>query len=401
MDMKAQFPIFQTHSDLVYLDNASTTQRPESVLQAMDHYYRVMNANVHRGLYPLSEQATGEYEGVREQLMRFLNASSMDEIIFTRGTTESLNLVAQCWGRSFLKPGDEILLTLLEHHSNIVPWQRVAQATGAVLKFCPLTESGDLDYEAFRSLLSERTKIVSVTALSNTLGTVVDLRSIISAAHGVGAVVCVDAAQSMAHFPMDVRELEVDFLAFSGHKIYGPTGVGVLYGKRKWLEQMEPWLGGGNMIKEVFLDHSTWKELPWKFEAGTPPIAEVIGLGAALEFIEKVHYDWIEKHDRELEAYAFKALGELPYVTVLGPQTRECHRAVISFTMTGVHPHDVASILGMREICVRAGHHCTMPLMNMLKVPSTTRLSFGVYNTMEDVDRLVEGIKEVAKKFRV
>lgn len=398
--MKIQFPFLAAHPDLVYLDSASTTQKPEAVLKAMDRFYREQNANVHRGVYPLSEQATVLYEGARERVRQFLNARETAEIVFTRGTTEALNMVAQGWGGQHLKKGDEVVLTILEHHSNLVPWQMVAKRTGAVLKFVPLkgdarTGFVDLDYGAMEKLITPRTKMVSVTGLSNTLGTVVDLEKVVAIARRVGAKICVDAAQLAAHFLIDVQKLDVDFLAFSGHKVYGPTGVGVLYAKREILETMEPWLGGGDMIREVALEGSTWNDLPWKFEAGTPPIAEIIGLGAALEFLERVGWDFVRTHDEELMKYAIERLGGVKGVKLFGVMPV----GSLSFEVEGVHSHDVAAILGEHGVCVRAGHHCCMPLMKELGVSGITRLSFGVYNEKADVDRVVEGLQKVLLTF--
>jgi len=401
MNLRSRFPIFKTQASLVYLDSASTAQRVDSALEAMNRTYTDINANVHRGLYPLSERATAAYEAVRDVVQDFLNAESKESIVFTRGTTEGLNIVAQGWGGQFLKTGDEVLLTMMEHHSNIVPWQLVAKKTGAVLKFCPLTEAGDLDYVAFENLLTRNVKMVSLTGLSNVLGTVVDLPRVVALAKKVGALVTVDAAQLTAHFPIDVQKLDIDFLAFSSHKLYGPTGAGVLYGKRELLEKMDPWLGGGDMIREVTVDGSTWNDLPWKFEAGTPAIAEIIGMGAALQFVMEVGFDEIAKHDLELQNYAFAELKKLPYVQVLGPQQDALQRGCFSFVVKDVHPHDVASILGDSGVCVRAGHHCAMPLMKALGVSSTSRVSFGLSNTLRDVDALIEGLVEVAKTFRL
>ncbi|MDP2624624.1 MAG: SufS family cysteine desulfurase [Candidatus Peregrinibacteria bacterium] len=401
MNFRNQFLIFKQYPELVYLDSASTTQRPHEVLRAVEDYYLKMNANVHRGLYDLSERATTAYEAVREKAVDFLNAPSTEQIVFTKGTTEALNMVAQGWGGKFLKKGDEVVLTLLEHHSNIVPWQIVAEKTGAVIRFVPIKENGELDYDEMEKLINDRTKIVSVTGLSNTLGTMVDLKRVVALGHGVGAKVCVDAAQYAAHFKIDVQDLDVDFLAFSSHKIYGPTGAGVLYAKREILEQMDPWLGGGDMIKTVTTEGSTWNDLPWKFEAGTPNIAQVIGMGAAIDVIQSIGFDWIEQHDHDLHEYAVKVLEELPYVTILGPKDSNLQRGAISFLVKEVHPHDVSAILGSEQVCVRAGHHCTMPLMKALDVISTTRVSFGVYNTMDDVDRLVSALSVVAEKFKI
>lgn len=404
--MKIQFPFLAAHSDLVYLDSASTTQKPEAVLKAMDRFYREQNANVHRGVYPLSEQATVLYEHARECVRQFLNARETAEIVFTRGTTEALNMVAQGWGGQHLKKGDEVVLTILEHHSNLVPWQMVAKKTGAVLKFVPLQgdarkDEVELDYDAMEKSITPRTKVVSVTGLSNTLGTVVDLPRVVKMARQVGAKVCVDAAQLAAHFPLDVQKLDVDFLAFSGHKVYGPTGVGVLYAKREILENMDPWLGGGDMIREVALEGSTWNDLPWKFEAGTPPIAEIIGLGVALEFLEEVGWDFVRAHDAELMKYAIERLGAVKGVKLFGVNRAGAAMPVgsLSFEIEDVHSHDVAAILGEHGVCVRAGHHCCMPLMKALGVSGTTRLSFGVYNEKADVDRVVVGLGKVFQIF--
>lgn len=397
MDFRSRFPLLVDQSELVYLDSASSTQRVDTVLARLDHYYREMNANVHRGLYDLSENATTEYEAVRETVRGFIGAVDAREVVFTHGTTESLNIVAQAWGGQFLKEGDEVVLTVLEHHSNIVPWQMVAKKTGAVLKFVGLTDEGDLNYEEMASLITERTRMVSVTGLSNALGTLVDLRRVVEMAQRVNAKICLDAAQLVAHRAIDVQDLGVDFLAFSSHKIYGPTGAGVLWGRRELLAAMEPWLGGGDMIREVSLEGSTWNDVPWKFEAGTPPIAQVLGMGAAIEFLNEVGMDKIEKHDRELMEYAREKMGEIEKVRLLGLSDSV---GVLSFEVEGVHPHDVSAILGGEGVCVRAGHHCTMPLMKALGVVGTTRASFGVYNKKSDVDRLIDGLKRVIETFK-
>lgn len=400
-EVKKRFPFFKKHPKVVYLDSASTTQRLDDSLEAEQDYYLNFNANVHRGLYPLAESATEKYEAVRKTAQKFLNAKESAEIIFTRGTTEGLNMVAQGWGHKFLKKGDEIVLSILEHHSNLVPWQMVAKEKGAKVKFCPILSTGNLDYKALEKLITSKTKIVSITGLSNTLGTVVDLSIVVRLAKKVGAKVCVDAAQLAAHFPIDVQKLNVDFLAFSSHKIYGPTGAGVLYAKREILEEMDPWLGGGDMIREVHEEFSTWNDLPWKFEAGTPNIAQIIGMGPAMEFLMKLGKNALMHHDRSLQEYLMKKLNELPFVTTYGPKGFDQHRACISFTVKGVHPHDVAAILGELGICVRAGHHCTMPLMKSLCTISTVRVSFGIYNTAKDVEALAEGLKKVAKVFKL
>jgi len=398
--IKSRFPIFNHQSELVYLDSAATAQKLDIVLEAMQRYHETFNANVHRGLYPLAEEATAAYEAVRDQVAVTMKARSREEVIFTHGTTEGLNLVAQGFAPQFLKSGDEIVLTILEHHSNLVPWQMMAKKTGVILKFCPLTKKGILDENALEKLITRRTKIVSVTGLSNTLGFVVDLPRVIARAHAMGAKVCVDAAQYAAHFPIDFKGLDADFLVFSGHKIYGPTGVGVLLAKRDLLEKLEPWMGGGDMIREVHLDHATWNDLPWKFEAGTPPIAEVMGLGAAVSFFHEIGWDVIQKHDQELYDYAKEKLSTLSFVKLLGQGKAGKNCGALSFVVKDVHPHDVAALLGEKNICVRAGHHCTMPLIKALGVSSTTRMSFGIYNTKEDIDRAVSAIREAKNKLR-
>ncbi|HCW32184.1 TPA: cysteine desulfurase [Candidatus Peregrinibacteria bacterium] len=399
-ELKLRFPFFRLNPNLIYLDNAATTQRVDRALDASWDYYHLGNANVHRGLYPLAEKATIAYEGVRDMVKDFINAREREEIIFTKGTTESLNLVVQSWGSKFLKSGDEIVLTILEHHSNLVPWQMVAKKTGAVLRFCPIKKNGQLDYDALAALITPKTKIVSITGLSNVLGTVVDIKQVVRLARKVGALVCVDAAQFIAHFAIDVQQLDVDFLAFSSHKIYGPTGCGVLYAKKEHLLEMEPWMGGGDMIKEVYLDHSIWNDLPWKFEAGTPAISQVIGLGGALSFLTELGFTWIKQHDQELQDYALVQMRSLSGVTLFGSGDWQTQRGAISFAIQGIHPHDVAAVLGEKGICVRAGHHCCMPLISTLGVPATVRMSFAIYNSKEDVDFLVDGLKSIQRKFR-
>ncbi len=398
-NLRDRFPFFKQNSALVYLDSASTSQRVDSALAAEEEFYLRTNANVHRGLYPIAEQATEKYEGVREIAKRFLNAPAPSIIVFTRGTTEGLNIVAQCWGRAHLKKGDEVLLTLMEHHSNWVPWQMVAKETGAVLKFCPLRQSGDLDYEAFEKMLGPKTKMVSITGLSNVLGTWVDMKKIVTLARTVGALVCVDAAQLVAHEPIDVQALDVDFLAFSSHKIYGPTGAGILYGKAELLNAMNPWMGGGDMIRSVSLESSEWNEVPYKFEAGTPNIAGVIGMGAAMEFLMEQDWKALQAHEKTLLELLTEELKRLPFVEVYGVQKWPTHRAAVSFNVKGVHAHDVAAVLGERGVCVRAGHHCAMPLHAWLKTPASVRASFGVYNTEADVRALVGALKQVNTLF--
>ncbi len=383
--MISRFPFFKKDSNIVYLDSAATTQRVDSALAAEMDFYTKMNANVHRGLYPMAEKATEKYEAVRTMAKRFLNASNSDEVVLTRGTTESLNLVAQSYGGAVLQEGDEILLTIMEHHSNLVPWQMVTKKTGAKLRFVDLNE---------KFKCNEQTKIVAVTGLSNTLGVGMNLEEVIDEARRVGAIVVLDAAQMAAHLPIDVQALDVDFVAFSSHKMYGPTGAGVLWGRKELLEKMEPMMGGGDMIREVYLDRSTWNDVPYKFESGTPNIAQVLGMGAAMEFLMEIGFDEIQAHDKKLMGYLKERLRKLDFVRIFGDE----HVGILSFVVEDVHNHDVAAILGENDVCVRAGHHCTMPLMQKLGVPGTTRVSFGIYNTEEDVDRLLIGLDEVVDK---
>ena len=398
-NVRDHFPFFKQNPAVIYLDSASTTQRVDSALEAEQEFYTKYNANVHRGLYPLAETATEKYEAVREIAQRFLNAPSPKDIVFTRGTTEGLNMVAQCFGSTHLKKGDEILLSTMEHHSNLVPWQMLAQKTGAVLQFCPLTENGDLDYVAFEKKLNFKTKIVSITGLSNVLGTRVDLKKIATLTHAAGAVLCVDAAQLAAHERIDVQELDVDFLALSSHKIYGPTGSGILYAKSELLEQMEPWMGGGDMIRSVTLEASDWNDVPYKFEAGTPNIAGVIGMGAAMEFLMDLGFETTQAHEKNLMELLFAELKALPFVEVYGTQSWLTHRAAVSFNVKGVHAHDTAAVLGDAGICVRAGHHCAMPLHAWLKRPASVRASFGIYNTEADIRSLLNSLRKVSELF--
>ena len=397
---KSAFPIFERHPDLIYLDSASTSQRVNRSLQAMDDYHLDFNANVHRGLYPMAETATESYESARATVAKFLGAASPREIVFTRGTTESLNMVAFGWALQHLKPGDEIVLSELEHHANLVPWQQVAERSGAKLVFCPLTDSGEWDLIALESLLNAKTKLITFSPLSNTLGTITDIQSMVDLAKTHGVKVCLDAAQHVAHFPLNVEKMGIDFLAFSGHKIYGPTGVGVLYVKKDVMQEMTPMQFGGQMIREVQTTHSTWNDFPWRLEAGTPPIAEAIGLAAALDWVSEIGWDTILRHDLQLMDHGLLKLKELPFVRILGPANVERQRGVLSLTMDGVHPHDIASILGSQDIAVRAGHHCAMPLMKFLNVSATTRLSFGIYNSPEDIDAACEALKKIHHRFQ-
>ncbi len=398
--VREAFPILDqqvNNHQLVYLDSAATAQKPLQVIEAIDQYYRTINSNVHRGVHTLGTWATDAYEGVREKVRKFIHAKSTEEIIFTRGTTTSINLVAHSYGRSFIKAGDEIVISLMEHHSNLIPWQQVAKATGATLKYLPLQADGTIKLEDFKNTITDQTKLVAITHVSNVLGTINPIKEFAKIAHSVGAKILVDGAQSVPHMKVDVQDLDCDFLAFSGHKMSGPTGIGVLYGKKDILEKMEPVEFGGEMIDFVDLYDSTWKELPWKFEGGTPIIAGAVGLGAAIDFLESVGLDHIEQHEHELVAYAMDKLKNVEGFTMYGPQ--ENHSSLITFNIDGIHPHDLATILDSFGIAVRAGHHCAQPLMKWLDVSATARASFYYYNTLEEVDRLVEGLKKAKEYF--
>ncbi|MFC3886676.1 cysteine desulfurase [Bacillus songklensis] len=398
-DIRELFPIL--HQDvnghpLVYLDSAATSQKPRPVIEAIDKYYREYNSNVHRGVHTLGTRATDGYEGAREKVRKFINAASIEEVIFTRGATTSLNAVASSYARANLKAGDEIVITYMEHHANIIPWQQVAKATGAVLKYIPLTEDGRLDLEDVQKTVTAKTKIVSVTQVSNVLGTINPIKEIAKIAHENGAIMVVDGAQSTPHMKIDVRDLDCDFFAFSGHKMCGPTGIGVLYGKKELLENMEPFEFGGEMIDFVNLHESTWKELPWKFEAGTPIIAGAIGLGAAIDFLEQVGLKNIEAHEHKLAQYALERMSTIEGITIYGPKERA---GLVTFNIEDVHPHDVATVLDAEGIAVRAGHHCAQPLMRYLNVTATARASFYLYNTEEEVDKLVSALIKTKEYF--
>ncbi|MDT8858685.1 cysteine desulfurase [Alkalihalobacillus sp. MEB130] len=398
-DIKKQFPILDQNvngNPLVYLDSAATSQKPLKVIEAIDDYYRRYNSNVHRGVHTLGTLATDGYEGAREKVRNFIGADSIEEIVFTRGTTTALNLVASSYGRDNLKEGDEIVISMMEHHSNIIPWQQVAKVTGATLKYFPLQPDGTLDLAEVEKTITENTKIVSVMHVSNVLGTINPIKEIAEIAHRNGAIMVVDGAQSTPHMKVDVKDLDCDFFAFSGHKMGGPTGIGALYGKKHLLEKMEPIEFGGEMIDFVGLQDSTWKELPWKFEGGTPIIAGAIGLGAAIDFLEEVGLDNILKHEHELAEYAIERLSEIDGLTIFGPKKRA---GVVTFNLDDVHPHDVATVLDAEGIAVRAGHHCAQPLMKWLDVTATARASFYVYNTKEDVDALVTGLVKTKEYF--
>ena len=397
---RADFPILsrKVHGkSLVYLDSANTTQKPVAVLDRMDRYYREENANIHRGTHLLSELATAAYEGAREKVRGFLNARSTREIVFVRGTTEAINLVASSFGQSFVKAGDEILITGMEHHSNIVPWQLLRERTGTALKVVPIDDRGELVFEEFERLLSERTKLVAVVHVSNALGTVNPVKRMIDLAHARGVPVLVDGAQSAPHLPVDVTALDCDFFAFSGHKVYGPTGIGALYAKDKWLEAMPPYQGGGDMISSVSFEKTTYNELPYKFEAGTSNIAGGVGLGAAVDYLTAIGLDRIAAHEQDLLDYGTERLSEIPGLTLVG--TARDRAGVLSFVMDEIHPHDIGTILDREGVAIRTGHHCAQPVMTRYGLPATARASLGLYNTRADLDALVEGLGKVREVF--
>ncbi len=399
--LRQDFPILNRRvqgKPLVYLDNAATSQKPEAVLHKLDEYYRRYNANVHRGVHTLSEEATAAYEQARLRIARFINAASAKEVIFTRGTTESINLVAHSWGQANLGPGDEVLITQMEHHSNIVPWQILREQLGFTLKYIPITEDGLLDLEKLPELLTPRTKLVSVVHVSNVLGTINPVEEIITAAHNVGAKVLIDAAQSVPHMPINVQALDADFLAFSSHKMCGPTGIGVLYGKQALLDAMPPWMGGGDMIREVTMEASKWNTLPYKFEAGTPAIAEAIGLGAAVEYLDQVGMEWIHNQERALVAYGYERLSQIEGLRILGPLSTE-RAGVLAFSFETIHPHDLAAVLDQHGVAVRAGHHCAQPIHDKMGIVASARASFYFYNTPAEIDALVAALEEAVKIF--
>ena len=390
--LRQDFPILsqQVHGKpLVYLDNAATTQKPWSVIDSVAHYYAEYNANIHRGVHILSQQATDAYEGAREKVRRFINAAQREEIIFVRGTTDAINLVASSYGQR-LKPGDETLITEMEHHSNIVPWQLLCERSGAVLRVVPINDAGELRLDEFERLLGPGTRIVAITHLSNALGSINPVHRLIELAHGVGAVVLVDGAQAVAHLAVDVQALDCDFYAFSGHKLYGPTGIGVLYGKAALLNAMPPYQGGGDMIREVSFAKTTYNDLPFKFEAGTPHIAGGIGLGAAVDYVSQIGLPAIAAHESALLAYATEQANSLAGLRLIG--TAQEKASILSFTVEGIHPHDVGTILDEAGVAVRAGHHCTMPVMAHFNLPATVRASFALYNTTNEVDALIRAI---------
>jgi len=394
--IRRDFPILQQSvhgKPLVYLDNAATTQKPLAVIEAIEHYYRHDNSNIHRGVHALSERATEHYEKTRTAVQRFLNAADSKEIIFTRGTTEAINLVAQTYGRKHVGAGDEVLITAMEHHSNIVPWQILCEDKGAKLRVAPISDRGELQLEEFEKLLGARTRFVAVSHLSNALGTINPLREMIRMAHARNIPVLVDGAQAAPRMTVDVQSLDCDFYAISGHKMYAPTGIGVLYGKAALLEAMPPYQGGGDMIASVTFEKTIYNRLPYKFEAGTPNIADTIALGAAIEYLERLGLDRIERHEHDLLAYSTKAVEKIPGLTIVGTAKRKA--GVLSFTMDNIHPHDIGTILDREGIAVRTGHHCAQPVMQRFGIPATVRASFGLYNMRQDVDALVKGIHKV------
>jgi cysteine desulfurase/selenocysteine lyase len=400
--VREDFPILSrlVHGKpLVYLDNAATSQKPRSVINSLVDYYEGYNSNVHRGVHTLSMEATDAMEEARQKVADFIKAETPESIIWTRNTTEAINLVANTWAREHIKPGDEIVLTAIEHHSNLVPWQRVAAETGGVLRFIPLGEDGNLDLSDVDSIITPRTRLLSMVHMSNSLGTINPVKELGARARAVGAAVMIDGAQSVPHMPVDVNDLDCDFLAFSGHKMLGPTGIGVLYVKRDVLERMEPFLTGGEMVLEVSYDRASWNDLPMRFEAGTPNIADAIGLGAAIDYLDALGMENVREHEVELTGYALNAFQELEDVDVFGPKDPARQGGIISFHNSEVHPHDLGTVLDKQGIAVRTGHHCTMPLMRTLGVAATTRASFYVYNSEDEVDMLVDGVQEALRYF--
>ncbi len=396
-EIRNDFPLLAADPELVYLDSAATTQKPRQVIDAVRRYYEQDNANPLRGLYELSQRATEVYENAREAVRRFIGAESAEEIIFTRNATESLNLVGYSYG-SLLKPGDEILVSVMEHHSNLIPWQQAAQRTGAVLRFIECNEEGEITEEAFRAALTDKTRIVAMTQVSNVLGAQNDIKKFAALAHEAGAVFVCDGAQSVPHMPVDVRALGVDFLAFSGHKMCAPMGIGVLYGRRELLERMPPFLFGGEMIEYVTREGATWAELPHKFEAGTVNASGAVGLAASIEYYERIGFENITAREEELGAAAFNALTGIPHLHLLGAKTAKAHHGIFTFTLDGAHPHDISEILSADKVCVRAGHHCAQVLMQHMKTPSTARVSLAFYNTEAEIARLAESLSTVRRR---
>ena len=398
--IREDFPILKTYvhgKPLVYLDNAATTQKPDFVIDRINKYYSTMNSNIHRGVHALSGVATEAFETARINVKQFINALGKNEIIFTRGTTESINLVASSYGRTYIKEGDEIIISHMEHHSNIVPWQMLCKEKNAKLKVIPINDNGELIYEEFEKLVNERTKFISVVYVSNSLGTVNDVKRIIDYAHKFKIPVLIDGAQAVNHIKVDVQELDCDFLAFSGHKIYGPTGIGILYGKVDLLESMPPYMGGGDMISKVTFEETTYNELQHKFEAGTPDIAGVIGLGAAIDYVKNIGIENIRNHETELLNYAAEQVADIPGLRIIG--NAKDKTSVLSFVLENIHPHDIGTFLDFEGVAIRTGHHCTQPLMQRFNIPATSRASFGMYNTKEEIEVLVKGLKKIIEVF--
>ena len=403
--IRRDFPILKREvasgARLVYLDNAATSQRPVQVLAEITRFYRDHNANIHRGVHTLSVEATELYEQARAKVARFIGAADPREVIFTRNTTESINLVAHAWARKFLHPGDEVVISEIEHHSNIVPWQMLRDERGVTLKYIPMLPDGTLDLDAAQSIITERTRLVAITAMSNALGTIVPLDVIVARAKAVGALVLVDGAQSVPHMPVDVQALDIDFLAFSGHKMLAPFGIGVLWGRLPVLESMDPFMGGGDMILTVSMERSTWADVPAKFEAGTPNVGDAIALGAAVDYLSALGMDAVRQHEREITDYALRRLADVPGVTIFGVPDAERRGGVISFELEGVHPHDIGQVLDTKGVAIRTGHHCAQPVMLALNVPATARASFYIYNTTDEVDALASGLEEASRFFGV
>jgi len=398
--IRAQFPILNrkvNNKNLVYLDNAATSQKPLSVINAITNCYTKYYAAIHRGIHALSEESTAAYENVRSKIQQFINAKNAEEVIFVRGTTEAINLVASSFGKLKIKAGDEIVISAMEHHSNIIPWQILCEEKAAILKVIPISDEGEIDLDAYKKLFTEKTKLIAITHVSNVLGTINPLEQMTKIAHAQNIPVLVDGAQSIPHLTVNVQKLDCDFFVFSGHKIYAPTGIGILYGKKKWLEQMPPYQTGGGMINKVTFEKTEFAELPRKFEAGTPDVADAIALGAAIDYIEEIGMPNIIEHENKLLNYATEKLQQIPSLRIIGTAKEKV--SVISFVLEDIHPHDVGTILDADGIAVRAGHHCAMPLMERLKLPATTRASFGIYNTFAEIDLLVEGIAKVRKIF--
>ncbi len=400
-EVRKDFPVLHQMVNghpLVYLDNGATSQKPRAVIDTVSHYYETYNANIHRGVHFLSENATREYEAARDTAQKFINAADRREVIYVRGTTEGINLVAQAYGRPRLKAGDEIVISTMEHHSNIVPWQMLCQQTGAKLKVVPVTDEGEFEFEAYLKLLGPKTRIVATVHLSNSLGTINPVKKIVEAAKAQGAMTLLDGAQSVPHIPVDVQDIGCDFYAFSGHKVFGPTGIGVLYGRQELLDDMEPYQGGGDMIRTVSFEETTYNDLPHKFEAGTPNIVGAIGLAAALDYVSNLGIDAIAAHEDDVVAYATEKVADIPGIRIIGTALEKS--GIISFLMDGVHPHDIGTVLDSQGIAIRAGHHCTMPLMKRFGVAATSRASFALYNTKEEADALVAGIWKVKEMFK-